>query len=275
MSREIPLYQVDAFTSRPFAGNPAAVCPLEAWLPDPLMQAIAAENNLSETAFFVPSARAADTSTFDLRWFTPTNEIDLCGHATLASAFVVMTELDRRCMRVAFQTRSGLLTVARGGEDLLEMDFPSRPAGAAAHGSPALAAALGATPASELVGHSLVGVFDDAATVRELRPDIAALAALDTYGVIVTAPGSGADQDVDFVSRFFAPRQGVPEDPVTGSAHCTLTPYWAARLGRTQLRARQVSRRGGELICTLRNDRVGLAGHAVLLIRGTLRLPST
>lgn len=276
MTREIPLYQVDAFTSRPFAGNPAAVCPLQAWLPDPLMQAIAAENNLSETAFFVPSARAGDTlttQTFDLRWFTPTNEIDLCGHATLASAFVVMTELEPACTRIAFQTRSGMLTVTRAG-DLLEMDFPARPATPATAPAPALAAALGAVPTSELAGKSLVGVFDDAETVRALRPDVAALTELETYGVIVTAPGTGADQDVDFVSRFFAPRQGVPEDPVTGSAHCTLTPYWAARLGRAQLRARQVSRRGGELACTLRGDRVGLAGHAVLIIRGALRLPS-
>src|SRR5438552_7744226 len=262
MSREIPLYQIDAFTSRPFAGNPAAVCPLQGWLPDPLMQAIAAENNLSETAFFVPSARAGAGATltaraYDLRWFTPTTEIDLCGHATLASAFVVMTELEPACAQVAFETKSGVLTITRAG-DLLEMDFPSRPALPATQASPALAAALGVTPAGELVGKSLVGLFDDAATVRALRPDMAALAALETHGVIVTAPGTGADQDVDFVSRFFAPRQGVPEDPVTGSAHCTLTPYWAARLGRAQLRARQVSRRGGDLTCVLRGDRVGL-----------------
>jgi PhzF family phenazine biosynthesis protein len=276
MTCEISLYQVDAFTSRAFAGNPAAVCPLQAWLPDPLMQAIAAENNLSETAFFVPSTRAGDTpttQTFDLRWFTPTNEIDLCGHATLASAFVATTELDATRTRVAFHTHSGLLTVSRAG-DLLEMDFPARPALPAAGPMPELAAALGAAPTTDLVGKTLVAVFDDAATVRALRPDMAALAALDTHGVIVTAPGTGADQDVDFVSRYFAPRQGVPEDPVTGSAHCTLTPYWAARLGRERLHARQVSRRGGELTCTLRGDRVGLAGHAVLVIRGTLRLPS-
>lgn len=268
--REIPLYQVDAFTTRPFAGNPAAVCPLAAWLPDPLMQAIANENNLSETAFFVPEG-----DRFGLRWFTPTAEVDLCGHATLASAHVLMTVLEPARTRVAFATRSGVLTVERAG-DRLEMDFPSRPpqplpAGAA--GIEALAAALGARPTTVLAGPAVLAAFDDAEIVRRLRPDMMAIAALDWRSVVVTAPGTGLDADVDFVSRYFAPRVGVPEDPVTGSSHCTLAPHWGARLGKSTLRARQVSARGGELTCTLRGDRVGLAGHAVLVIQGTMRLP--
>ncbi|HEY4188168.1 MAG TPA: PhzF family phenazine biosynthesis protein [Polyangia bacterium] len=264
---QIPLYQVDAFTSEAFRGNPAAVCPLEAWLPVPLMQKIAAENNLSETAFFIP-----DGDGFALRWFTPTTEVDLCGHATLASAFVLMTELSPARTRVVFSTRSGPLTVERAG-DKLTMDFPSRPATQLTTPFPALSAGLGRTPVAVWTARSFVAVFEDAETVRGLRPDFAKIAALDTYGVIVTAPGTGADADVDCVSRFFAPRQGVPEDPVTGSAHCTLAPYWAARLGRPQLRARQVSARGGEIDCELRGDRVSLSGQAVLVIQGTLRIP--
>ncbi len=278
MSSEIPIYQVDAFTNRPFAGNPAAVCPLSRWLPDAVMQAIAAENNLSETAFFVP-----DSDEFHLRWFTPTTEVDLCGHATLASAFVVMTQLEPARSRVVFASRSGPLTVTRDG-DRFVMDFPSRPprpvppsAGVAdglADGlADALAAALGATPVAVLMARDLMAVFDDADVVRRLRPDNAGIAALDAYAVIATAPGTGADADVDFVSRFFAPRGGIPEDPVTGSAHCTLTPYWAARLVRDKLTARQLSARGGLLACELRGDRVDIAGNAVLVMHGALLLP--
>lgn len=263
---QIPLYQVDAFTNRAFAGNPAAVCPLGAWLPDDVMQAIAAEINLSETAFFVPSGDG-----YALRWFTPTTEVDLCGHATLASAFVLMTELSPVRTQVVFSTKSGPLTVAKIGEKLI-MDFPSRPPVAVVAPAAALAAALGRTPAAVWEARSLVAVFDDAEAVRGLRPDFQQIAALDTYGVIATAPGTGADADADFVSRFFAPRQGVPEDPVTGSAHCTLTPYWSARLGRNRLHARQVSARGGEIDCELRGDRVSLVGQAVLVVRGTLHL---
>jgi len=265
---EIPLYQVDAFTSRPFGGNPAAVCPLGSWLPAPLMQKIAAENNLSETAFFVPDAEG-----FALRWFTPTTEVDLCGHATLATAFVLMTELAPDRQRVVFSTRSGRLIVEKAG-DKLTMDFPARPPTQLSTPFPVLAAALGKTPSAVWSARSLVAVFEDAEAVRGLRPDFSKISALDTYGVIATAPGTGSDSDVDFVSRFFAPRQGVQEDPVTGSAHCTLAPYWADRLGRPHLRARQVSSRGGEIDCDLRGDRVSLSGNAVLLIRGTMRLPA-
>jgi len=267
MLREIPLFQVDAFTTRAFAGNPAAVCPLPAWLPDPVMQAIAGENNLSETAFFVPEGDG-----FRLRWFTPTHEVDLCGHATLASALVVFDVLEPARERIAFTTRSGLLTVERAGEHL-KMDLPSFPPSPLAAPPDALAAALGAVPVATLGARSLVAVFDDAQTVRQLHPDLGAIAALDWSSVIVTAPGDGVDGQADFVSRFFAPRLGVPEDPVTGSAHCMLAPYWGQRLGKSVLRARQVSARGGEMTCELRGERVGLVGDAVLVIRGTILLP--
>jgi PhzF family phenazine biosynthesis protein len=273
MPTEIPLYQVDAFTSQAFRGNPAAVCPLPAgaWLADEVLQAIAAENNLSETAYLRPRAGGDG---FDLRWFTPAFEIDLCGHATLASGFVVMSILQPDLSRVAFHTNcSGVLTVARNRNDgQLVMDFPSRPPEPIAP-PPGLAEALGATPRAVVKARDVVAVFDDADAVRRLRPDAAKIAALDAYAVCATAPGTGADADMDFVSRFFAPRAGIPEDPVTGSVHCTLIPYWAERLGRTTMKARQVSVRTGEIVGTLRGDRVDLAGHAVLTIKGTLLVP--
>ena len=264
---QLPLYHVDAFTSRRFGGNPAAVCPLEGWLPDDVMQAIAAENNLSETAFFVP--RGED---FDLRWFTPAVEVDLCGHATLATAHVLMTKLEPARRRATFHTRSGALIVSRDGERLT-MDFPAQPP-RRVDTMPGLAAALGAQPSATFLAlqtHA-VALFDTAAQVRALAPDLAAVAKLDYFGVSVTAPGGGADADVDFVSRFFAPARGVPEDPVTGSAHCRLVPLWAERLGKTELTARQVSARGGELACQLAGDRVRLSGDAVLVMTGTLHL---
>jgi PhzF family phenazine biosynthesis protein len=268
MATQIPFYQVDAFTSRAFGGNPAAVCPLRAWLPDEVMQAIAAENNLSETAFFAPDASGEG---FDLRWFTPVAEVDLCGHATLASAFVLMTELEPARTSVTFATRSGKLPVVREGQ-LLSMNFPARPPRAIA--PPAgFIEALGAQPTAVVMARDLMAVFDDAETVRRLRPDIAKIAALDAYAVSVSAPGTGADAGADFVSRFFAPRAGIPEDPVTGSAHCSLIPYWAGRLGRTRLKARQVSARGGDLTCTLRDERVDIAGEAVLTIKGAFLVP--
>jgi PhzF family phenazine biosynthesis protein len=273
MATEIPLYQVDAFTSHAFRGNPAAVCPLPAgpWLPDEVLQAIAAENNLSETAYFRPRP---ENDGFDLRWFTPAIEVDLCGHATLASAFVVMTALRPASTRVAFHTsRSGVLTVTRNAQDgRLVMDFPARPPSPIAV-PPGIAEALGATPAAVVQARDLVAVFDDADAVRGLRPDFAKIAALDTYALCATAPGTGADADVDFVSRFFAPRAGIPEDPVTGSAHCTLIPYWAERLGRKTVKARQVSARTGEMVGTVRGDRVDMVGDAVVVIKGTLFLP--
>jgi len=269
--RTLPFYQVDAFTNRPFTGNPAAVCPLEAPLPEALMQDIAAENNLSETAFF---HRQGDA--FSLRWFTPTVEVELCGHATLASAFVVMTELEPGRAEVAFRTRSGTLTVSREkfdakGGDLFVMDFPARPAQPAADRAAAVAAALGARP-SEVAhaGGVVLAVLETADDVRRLAPDMAAIARLGVT-MCVTAPADGALPGVDFVSRFFAPAHGIPEDPVTGSSFCTLAPYWAAHLGKPALRARQVSARGGDVRCEHRRERVLIAGQAALVITGTLR----
>jgi predicted PhzF superfamily epimerase YddE/YHI9 len=266
MTARIRLWQVDAFASRPFAGNPAAVCPLDRWLPADTMQAIAAENNLSETAFFV---RRSDGE-FDLRWFTPKTEVDLCGHATLASGAVLMQELEPSRRRVVFHTKSGPLIVERRG-DRFAIDLPARPARPVAIPD-LLVEALGARPSAALRARDLLAVFDRAEQVRGLTPDLAAVARLeDTFAVCVTAPGTGIDDDVDFVSRFFAPAKGVPEDPVTGSAHSTLVPFWAARLGKRELRARQVSARGGELECTLEGERVSLGGQAVIVLAGELR----
>jgi len=260
---KLPLYWVDAFTSRVFAGNPAAVVPLERWLDDALLQRIAFENGLSETAFFVSTG--ADR--FHLRWMTPGAEVDLCGHATLAAAFTLFTQLGCAGERITFESRSGPLHVRRLPDGKIELDFPSRPATPMTPPT-ALLQGLGATPAHYAQAQANLAVFRTAAEVRALRPDFAALATLEQYGTIATAPG----EDCDFVSRFFAPRVGVPEDPVTGSAHCVLTPYWAARLGKTKLHARQISARGGELWCELAGDRVKLAGQAVLYLRGEIMI---
>lgn len=260
-------FVVDAFTSRPFAGNPAAVMPLEAWLDDGVLQTIAAEMALSETAFFV-----AEGDGFRLRWMTPACEVDLCGHATLATAFVLMTQLEPARTAVRFHSRSGPLDVTRAG-DVLTLDFPARvpervdDAGLSA----AVTAAIGATPRELWKSRNLLVVLDDAAAVRALAPDFRAVNALPTEGLIVTAPGD--EPAVDFVSRYFTPQHGIDEDPVTGSAHCTLGPYWAKRLGRTALAARQVSKRGGELVVEVAGDRVKLGGRAVLIARGDLLLP--
>lgn len=257
---KLPIYQVDAFTDRLFGGNPAAICPLEDWLPEVVMQAIAAENNLSETAFFVREGEG-----YGLRWFTPEAEVDLCGHATLATAHVIFQILEPRRTQVAFRTlKAGVLNVARDG-DMVVMDFPSRP-GVPVPPMPQLAAALGKTPVEVLKSRDVMAVYAQADDVAALTPNMGLLAALGEW-VIVTAPG---EDGIDFVSRFFAPAQGIPEDPVTGSAHCTLTPYWAARLGKTRLEARQISKRGGALTCTLNGDRVKMAGRAVLYLEGTI-----
>jgi PhzF family phenazine biosynthesis protein len=262
----LPFYWVDAFTDRPFGGNPAAVVPLERWLPDAELQRLAAQHNLSETAYFVPEG----ASRHHLRWFTPAVEVDLCGHATLATAHILFHERNEPGRRLTFATRSGPLHVERGEQGMLAMDFPSRPSAPAA-GPPELAAALGAAPVH--VGRTdsaWLCVLASAEQVRALRPDHAALARLRPGRFIVTAPG-GAD-GVDFVSRFFAPDAGIAEDPVTGSAHCVLTPYWAERLGEPSLHALQVSARGGELWCELAGDRVRIAGRAFTYIKGELRL---
>ncbi|MDR3456618.1 MAG: PhzF family phenazine biosynthesis protein [Verrucomicrobiae bacterium] len=258
---KIPCYQVDAFAGEVFRGNPAAVCPLDAWLPDATMQSIAAENNLSETAFTVPRGNG-----FDLRWFTPTIEVDLCGHATLATALVMFQERNFAGGTIEFHSRSGILRVSREGE-ILTLDFPVRP-GVTCAMPEALVRGLGRTPVEIFKSQDFLAVFQTAAEVRALRPDFAVLKTLAARGVIATAPG----EDCDFVSRFFAPAAGIDEDPVTGSAHCTLMPYWAARLGRTKLFARQISARGGELFCELAGDRVRIGGKAVLYLRGEIVL---
>jgi PhzF family phenazine biosynthesis protein len=258
---KIPLFQIDAFTEKVFRGNPAAVCPLETWPSDVLMQSIAAENNVPETAFFVGGG-----GKFKLRWFTPVAEVDLCGHATLAAAWVVFHFMDKKLGKVSFSTKSGTLHVSKAGKDLLAMDFPARPA-APVDVPEGLAAALGAEPKEVLAAaRDYMCVFEDEKQVRALRPDMARVRLLDRTAVIATARGD----EVDFVSRFFAPKLGIPEDPVTGSAHCTLVPYWAEKLGKEQLHARQVSRRGGELFCMPRGKRVAIAGRAVLYLRGAV-----
>lgn len=257
----IPVYVVDAFTRRPFGGNPAAVCPLEAWLPDAQMQAIAAEHNLAETAFVV-----REPSGWRIRWFTPAVEVDLCGHATLAAAHVLTRHRGVPAETIVFHSRSGPLPVHFAGDSIV-LDFPSRPA-ARCDVPAALREGLGVNPLEVLKSRDFLVVLESEDDVRALAPDFAQLARLDCLGVIVTAPGRSAS-GVDFVSRFFAPRAGIDEDPVTGSAHCTLTPYWAARLKKKELHARQVSHRGGELFCTLEGDRVRIAGHAVTYLTGT------
>jgi PhzF family phenazine biosynthesis protein len=257
----IPVYQVDAFASRVFTGNPAAVCPLEQWLPDEQMQAIAAENNLAETAFFVKNG-----GDYHLRWFTPTVEVDLCGHATLASAFVILNKLTPGAPSVQFSSKSGKLVVTRDG-DLLSLDFPALPP-LECQVYPGLIAALGVQPEKVLAARDYLAVYASEEELRSVKPDMDALAQADRFAVIATAPG----RDVDFISRFFAPAQGIPEDPVTGSAHCTLIPYWSQRLGKKKLRAYQASPRGGELWCEDRGERVTISGKAVQFLEGTICL---
>jgi PhzF family phenazine biosynthesis protein len=269
---ELPLYQVDAFTDRPFAGNPAAVCLVEAPLPEAVMQQIAAENNLAETAFVeVSGGPRADV--LGLRWFTPTVEVDLCGHATLATGFVLLREVTPERTRVSFRTRSGLLSVEKGDGEQLVLDFPlARWAPVDAEKHARITRAIGVEPRTVVRGSSgaYFAELANAAAVRAAAPDLAAVAALGT-SVCLTAAGGGEAPPVDFVSRYFAPAHGIPEDPVTGSAHCTLAPYWAERLGKTRLTARQVSRRGGELSCALAGDRVRIGGACRLVIVGRFR----
>lgn len=260
---QIKQYQIDAFTDHVFGGNPAAVCFLDAWLPEQTMQAIAAENNLSETVFCVPDANG-----YGLRWFTPRFEIDLAGHPTLAAAWVVLNEIHPTYDEVRFTSKyDETLTVVRDGKNL-KMDFPSVPGRASANVVP-VAQALGAIPEVYLVARDGMAVFSDQKTVERLQPDMVKIAELDPMGIIATAPG----KNCDFVSRFFAPKVGIPEDPVTGSAHCTLIPFWAEQLGKSELLARQVSERGGLLYCKHRGERVDLGGTAVLFMEGIITLP--
>lgn len=260
---KIPIYQVDAFASEPFQGNPAAVCPLEEWLPDPVMQAIAAENNLSETAFFV-----GDNGHYDLRWFTPTTEVDFCGHATLASAFVVLQEIEPALPAVTFQTRSGHMRVSAAEEGLVT-DFPARPPSAT--DAPAiLADCLNVQPREVMASEDLFLVFESQAEIEAIVPDFKKMEDLPLRGVIVTAPG----REHDFVSRFFAPKVGIPEDPATGSAHCALGPYWSERLGKNPVVGRQLSKRGATIRCETRRDRVALVGDCYLFLKGDIDIPA-
>lgn len=260
---KIPIFQVDAFTNERFKGNPAAVCPLVAWLPDAVMQNVAVENNLAETAFIVPAG-----DRFEIRWFTPTVEVDLCGHATLASAYVLFYELGFAGDQINFFShRSGPLSVSRNAS-VLALNFPvdtlSEIPVQAEH-----KIGLSQKPHAVFKGKSdYLFVYDTEAEILALQPDFEALKIHPVRGIIVTAPG----ETTDFVSRFFGPACGVNEDPVTGSAHTSLTPYWASVLGKTELTARQLSQRTGDLTCKLMGDRVEIAGEAVLYLRGEIEI---
>jgi PhzF family phenazine biosynthesis protein len=257
------MFQADAFASRVFTGNPAAVMLLDSFLADPVLQAIARENNLAETAFLVPEG-----GEYRVRWFTPTTEVPLCGHATLASAAVIMERLEPQRDRVIFHSASGPLTVTRSGGRYV-MDFPAR-LSARVPAPPGLIEALGAVPLDVAVdAHNYLAELESEEVVRTLAPDIAALARLDRSGVIVTAR---ANDVYDFVSRYFAPAKGIAEDPVTGGAHCALAPYWAPRLGKTTFRAFQASQRGGELVCRLVGARVALEGTCVFYLEGEVEI---
>jgi PhzF family phenazine biosynthesis protein len=258
----LTIYQVDAFTKQVFAGNPAAVCPLEEWLPDDLMQRIALENNLSETAFFVKK-----DGTYEIRWFTPTIEIDLCGHATLASAFVIFNQLsETESVINLHSSRSGNLSVEKQG-DVLILDFPAYPP-VECDLPVGVTEAVGATPDKswEAQGNMLMLLFESEDEIKSLNPDMSALNKLEFDEIIVTAKGT----DADFVSRLFAPRIGIPEDPVTGATHCSLIPYWAQQLKKEKLYARQLSSRGGELFCELAGSRVKIGGNATLYLKGEI-----
>lgn len=261
----LPIWQVDAFSARRFGGNPAAVVPLDAWLPDATLLAIAGENNLAETAYLVREDRD-----YRIRWFTPQTEVPLCGHATLASAWVVFHRLEAGRTRVVFQSQSGPLPVERAPDgSRMVLDFPANPVEAVPDGAgSAIVTALGRAPRQLYSGWQWLALYDSEDELRALRPDMAGIIATGVHAIIVTAPG----QDCDFVSRFFAPGAGVPEDPVTGSAHTRLVPFWAERLGKTTFFARQVSARGGELWCTLERDRVHIAGEATLFLEGTIEI---
>lgn len=266
----LPIYQVDAFADAVFKGNPAAVMPLESWLPDDVMQKIAGENNLSETAFFVAQKGGLNEDGFALRWFTPANEVKLCGHATLASAWVIFNRLEPARRRIDFFTKSGTLTVRQDGETgRLSMDFPAQPASDCMPCA-GLIEALGATPAKVMGSTKYMLVYETAEQVRKMKPDMGGLMNLDRDGVIVTAPSDLPG--VDCVSRYFVPAAGIPEDPVTGSAHCIIVPYWAKRLGKQDIVAYQASARGGRLYCRDEGERVRMAGMAVPFMEGVVTL---
>ncbi|MGR3293103.1 MAG: PhzF family phenazine biosynthesis protein [Candidatus Scalindua sp.] len=258
---ELDLYQIDAFTDMPFEGNPAAVIPLKTWLPDNTMQSIAEENNLSETAFFIPTNKG-----FHIRWFTPKTEVDLCGHATLAAAYVLFNILGYNKERIEFESKSGVLTVLQK-DDWLVMDFPAQ-SPISCNVPYEIVRAFDRVPIECLRSEDYIVVFEAESDILAIKPDIAYLKKLDLRGVIITA----RSKQYDFVSRFFAPKYGIDEDPVTGSTHTQLIPYWAQKLGKTKMKAKQVSSRGGELVCELRNDRVLISGKAVKFLEGKIEL---
>jgi len=265
-------YVVDVFTEKTFSGNPAGICLLDEWQPDEVMQSIAMENNLSETAFLVKRG-----DHYDLRWFTPALEIDLCGHATMASGFILFNFVETSTSRISFHTQSGILVVEKDG-DMLRMDLPSRPATKAPKYT-SIGVALGTEQYEVFDSADILVVLDSEETVKQMQPNFEVLKNVkeeankpdDSFGVIITAPGS----DCDFVSRYFAPNAGVDEDPVTGRAHCVLTPYWSKRLNKTSMSARQLSKRGGYILCEDAGDRVKLGGKAVLYLEGTIIIYSS
>ena len=260
---KLKIYQVDAFTSEVFGGNPAAVVPLKSWLPDEVMQSIAVENNLSETAFFIPAKDA-----YDLRWFTPATEVDLCGHATLASAFVLFNILAHEDRYICFHTRNeGDLGVSLEEDGRMALDFPSKPPLEASI-PPGFADALGAEAESLYLNEDYLAVFSSESEVMAIKPDFKIMSKIDARGIIVTAPGD----EVDFVSRFFAPRFGIDEDPVTGSAHCSLIPFWSKRLNQDKLMAHQISNRGGVLKVEDKGERVLISGQAVTYLQATITI---
>ncbi|MDO6823773.1 PhzF family phenazine biosynthesis protein [Marinobacter sp. 1_MG-2023] len=264
-----PIYQVDAFTSEIFKGNPAAVMPLEAWLPDETLQALAAENNLSETAFFVRKNGANDAD-FHIRWFTPGVEVPLCGHATLASAWVIFNKLGWPEKKIRFHSKSGPLGVHRSADGWLTLDFPNLQIEEQKIPTTISEAFESAPETAFYVPNdaNYMVVLENEAAVKAAQPDMRKLKQLGNQGVIITAPGETAD----FVSRYFAPGSGIDEDPVTGSIHSVLVPYWAEKLGKTRLEARQLSARGGVLRCELKGDRVAIAGQAAFYMEGAVHL---
>ena len=258
---ELNLYQIDSFTDTPFEGNPAAIIPLKTWLPDNIMQSIADENNLSETVFFVPKNKE-----FHIRWFTPKTEVDLCGHATLAAAYVLFNIQGYNKERIEFESKSGTLTVLRNA-DWLVMDLPAQPP-VPCNVPYEIVKAFDRASIECLRSEDYIVVFETESDIVSIKPDIAYLKKLDLRGVIITA----RSREYDFVSRFFAPKYGIDEDPVTGSAHTQLIPYWARKLEKTKMKAKQVSSRGGEILCELHNDRVLISGKAVKFLEGKIQL---
>jgi PhzF family phenazine biosynthesis protein len=258
---EISLYQIDAFASKLFEGNPAAVCPLDEWLPNKTMQSIAEENNLSETAFFVPKENG-----LQIRWFTPKGEVDLCGHATLATAFVLFNILGYKRDKIEFDSRSGLLIVTKDNERIV-MDFPAQPP-VLCDIPKEIVKAFNIAPIECLKSEDFIVVFEREIDIETAKPDFEQLTKLDLRGVIITAKSSR----YDFIARFFAPKYGIPEDPVTGSAYTQLAPYWASKIGSKRFRVKQVSSRGGELTCEIVNDRVLISGKAVKYLEGKINI---